>query len=480
MFVTSAAILVLEILAARLLAPYVGLTLEAYTAIIATVLAGIAAGSSLGGKVADRRDPRRLLGPLVVTGGVLSLATVPVVRALGPAVGDPDAAGTLLLTAAAFFLPAAVLSAVTPIVAKLQLVDLRRTGSVVGGLSAVATGGAIAGTLLAGFVLVEAAATTTSILAIGAALVAGGTALWVKVSHLTTTAAVVGVVGALVVGATGVEAGTPCHRETTYHCARVIVDPGREGGRLLMLDTLRHSYVDLDDPEHLELRYSRAFAAVVDAAGAAGPLEAVHVGGGAWTMARWVAATRPASTNTILEIDRGLVDLVRERFQPLPPDTDVRVGDARTLLDGVAPGSADVVFGDAFGGLAVPWHLTTREAVADIRRVLAPGGIYVLNLIDYPPLRFARAEARTLAEVFGSVAVVAPADVVSGGSGGNLVLVAGDAPFDPDAIERQLRARGGSEQVLVGAAADRFTGEASVLRDEHAPVDQWLARSDRD
>src|SRR5580704_4830850 len=134
-FLCSAAVLMLEILAGRLLAPYVGISLETYTSIIGTVLAGIAAGAWLGGRLADRFDPRRFLGPTVALGGVLALVTVPVVRTLGHQSVQVQGAGrgaTLVLTFAGFFLPAVVLSAVTPMVVKLQLHDLRRTGGVVG------------------------------------------------------------------------------------------------------------------------------------------------------------------------------------------------------------------------------------------------------------------------------------------------------------------------------------------------------------
>ena len=83
MFICSAAVLMLEILAGRILAPYVGISLETYTAIIGTVLAGIAVGAWAGGKAADRIDPHRLLGPVIAVGGVLAFLTVPIIRGLG-------------------------------------------------------------------------------------------------------------------------------------------------------------------------------------------------------------------------------------------------------------------------------------------------------------------------------------------------------------------------------------------------------------
>ncbi|HVM09359.1 MAG TPA: fused MFS/spermidine synthase [Acidimicrobiales bacterium] len=477
-FVTSGAVLVLEILAARLLAPYVGVTLETYTAIIATVLAGIAGGTYVGGRAADGYDPSRLLGPLLAVGGVLSVLTVPLVRMLGP--GAPKGgSGVLVVTALTFLAPAAVLSAVSPVVVKLLLRDLGRTGEIVGRLSAVGTAGAIVGTLLAGFVLVEVAATSTSIYAIGGALAVGGVILSITRSGLAGRAAAVLLVVTVAAVGLGSAAGDPCTAETTYHCAQIVDDPVRPAGRALVLDTLRHSYVDLDDPTHLEFRYIREFAAAVDALAPPGELTTVHVGGGALTMARWLAATRPGSSSAVLEIDAGLVDVVIDEFGPPPAGTSIRIGDGRTLLRDVASSSVDVVFGDAFGGLAVPWHLTTEEAVSDIARVLSDDGIYAVNVIDYPPLRFARAEAATLQAVFASVLVVTPPPTLAGVEGGNVVLVASKRPLDAARLSTILSANGDGDAVIDGADVTAFVGDAPVLVDDHAPVDQWLARSTR-
>ena len=225
-FATSAAVLILEILAARLLAPYVGVTLETYTAIIGTVLAGIALGNAAGGRAADRVDPRRLLGPLLVAGGALSLATIPLVRFVGATGEDAGSKQTILLAAVGFFLPAAVLSAVTPTVAKLRLHSLATTGSTVGSLSAIGTVGALVGTFLAGFVLVEAFATSTSIVAVGALLVVAGLVLWLWLARVEPPLAAVLLVVAVGGGVTSVAGAAECHVETTYHCARVESDGG--------------------------------------------------------------------------------------------------------------------------------------------------------------------------------------------------------------------------------------------------------------
>jgi spermidine synthase len=481
-FFTSGSVLVLEILAGRLLAPYVGVRLETYTAVIGTVLAGIAVGTWLGGRLADRVDPRRTLGPLLVAGGGLAMLSLPLVR-VGGRSATVEAGATLLLAMGGFFAPAAVLSAVNPTVVKLQLRDLDVTGQVVGRLSALGTAGAIAGTFVAGFVLVAAAATSTVIVAVGAALVAAGLLLWAGLPRTRPPARMLALTALTAMGIGGLTSASdgPCDVETRYHCARVVPDPSRTGGRTLWLDILRHSYVDLDDPTHLELRYSKVFADVIAARLATGgdrPLDALHIGGGGFTMPRHLAAAYPGSRHLVFEIDPELVELAHGRLGlTLGPHLGVEVGDARLLIRGLPSSSQDLVLGDAFGDRAVPWHLTTREFIVDVHRVLRPGGLYLLNLIDQPPLRFARAEVATLADVFEHVAVVAPPALLAGHQGGNYVVAASDRPFDDARLESLIQARRGEEQTAVAGDAARFARDGRILTDDYAPVDQWLART---
>jgi spermidine synthase len=476
-FLTSAAVLVLEILAGRLLAPYVGTGLETYTGIIGTVLAGIALGTWAGGRLADAVDPRRLIGPLVAGGGALALMTVPTVRFFGGATTRPGADTIVFLTCMGFFAPAVVLSAVSPTVVKLQLRDLDRAGTVVGRLSALGTAGGLFGTFVTGFVLVAAFPVPAIVVGVGLVLVAAGVALWVWLARpaVATVAPVVAV--GLFGGGLSVALTDPCEVVSRYSCARVEVDATTDGGRLLRIDSLRHSYVDLDDPTHLEFWYARAVAGAVDAvAGADRPLEALHVGGGGFTIPRWIEATHPGSRSLVLELDPAVVQLARDELGlRTGADLQVRTGDARLGLGDLADASYDVVVGDAFGGLAVPWHLTTREFAAELERVLRPDGVYAVNVIDHPPLSLARAEAATLREVFGHVAVIAPPGGLAGLEGGNLVLVASSAPLDAAVLQRAARAEGAAgAEVAAGADADRFIGGADVLTDDMAPVDQLL------
>lgn len=475
-FATSAAVLVLEILAGRLLAPYVGVTLETATGIIGVVLAAISAGTWIGGRLADSVDPRRLIGPLLIGGGAAALLVVPVVRGLGPS-ADGSAASIVSVAAAAFFVPSALLSAVSPAVVKLQVQDLATTGATVGRLSALGTAGAIVGTFVTGFLLVASSPVTLVVTSVGVVTIAGGVILAVVLGRRRPASTFATGLALAVLGA-GLAAVVPerCPDASVYFCARVEQDPDRPTGRILRLDTLRHSYVDLADPTHLEFGYTKSIASVIEGA-PPGPLTVLHIGGGGFTMPRWLAATRPGSSSVVLELDPALVGLARRELGlRTGPDLRVEEGDGRLGIDAQPAGTFDVVVGDAFGSLAVPWHLATREMVIAVRRVLRAGGTYVLNLIDDPPQRFVRAEAATLAAVFDHVALVATERQVAGAAGGNHLLVASDAPIDQEGLGRRLAARTDPHVVVAGPDLDRFIGDADVLTDDFAPVDQLLSR----
>jgi spermidine synthase len=254
----------------------------------------------------------------------------------------------------------------------------------------------------------------------------------------------------------------------------VVADTERPSGRLLILDRGHNSYVDLDDPTHLEFRYIRVMADLIDVEMPSGPLDVVSIGGGGFTLPGFLAATRPGTQHRVLEIDASLVDIGR-RHLGFEDQAEVIVDDARRSITTVAPGSIDVVVGDAFTGLTVPWHLTTVEFVEMIRDTLAPGGFYTVNVIDRPEARFARAEAATLSEVFGNVAVFAPESYFTGARGGNYVIVGSDDPIDMEEVRSALATRGGVEVGLTGEELARFIDDARPLTDDFAPVDQMLS-----
>ena len=450
-FIAACAVLMLEILAARMLAPYVGVSLNTYTGIIGVVLAGIAAGTWVFGQLADKIDPRRLLAPLLIVGGALAMASAPLVNALGGHVHSDSLKAIVALSGATFFLPAFVLSGVTPVVVKLELHSLTATGRTVGRLSGVGTFGALVGTFGTGFFLTSRLHTHTIALGIGAVLICLGAAVlwWVSPRRSLPVVAAVAV-AAIAGGVASAQVKSPCTTESAYFCIRV---EGAPRIPLLVLDNLPHSSVQLDHPDQLSFDYARVVAGAIDARWPSHrPLRALHVGGGAFTLPLYLAATRPGTYSKVLEIDPAVVDIARERFGlRTGPRVQVKEGDARVSLNAEPLHSYDVIIGDAFSSRSVPWHLTTKEFLTNLHRRLRPGGAYMMNLIDAGN-RFARAEAATMRAVFRNVVVVPVSH--------NYVLIGSDRPV----AQRGLR----------GAALDAFIGDAKVLTDDFAPVDQLL------
>jgi spermidine synthase len=473
-FVAAGAVLVLEILAVRLLAPYVGLTLETTTAIIGAALAGISGGAALGGYLADRTNTHRLVVGLLIGGGLLTLLTVPVVRWLGPGARGEGELAALGVTLVALVPAAAVLSAVSPAIAHLQLHNLRRSGTVVGRLSAWGTAGALVGTFGTGFVLVPLMPVSTAVILVGAVLVATGVALgaWARMMSLLGIAGAI--LAVVLLGAWSSGLHSPCKAETKYHCVSIEADPANPGGYVLKLDDLEHSYVDLRDPTNLEFPYVRWIANALEATNPPKkPLNVVFIGGGGFTLPRWLDATRPGSRGLVLEVDSELIEFDEEHLGlRRSPGLRIETGDARISMGDVPSGSADAVVGDAFGAMAIPWNLATTEWTAEVKRVLKPGGLYALNVIDLKPFNLLKAETVTLLDSFRHLRIVTFGELEHP-EGGNAVLLASDRPIPPSAdyevVNEKERVTTLSEQ-----ETRAFSAGSEPLRDDYAPADQLL------
>ncbi|WP_210585975.1 spermidine synthase [Streptomyces sp. GESEQ-35] len=262
----------------------------------------------------------------------------------------------------------------------------------------------------------------------------------------------------------------PVTRPVDHGTAKLMPDIDRKRAWLLTVDGAPQSYVDLDDPVHLEFEYARRLGHVLDIVGEAGrPLDVLHLGGGALTLPRYVAATRPGSRQDVVEADRGLLELVGKHL-PLPDGAGIALhaADARAWL-GAAPGdSADVIVADVFGGSRVPAHLTSVAYAGEADRVLRAGGVYLANLADAAPFAFLRSQLATFATVFEDLALIAEPAVLRGRRFGNAVLVAAHHPVDVGALARLTASDAFPARVEHGPALRHFTGGARPVRDENA------------
>ncbi|GGQ21758.1 spermidine synthase [Streptomyces roseolilacinus] len=252
--------------------------------------------------------------------------------------------------------------------------------------------------------------------------------------------------------------------------AELVPDRERPRAWTLLIDGAPQSHVDLDDPAHLDFAYQRRLGHVIDLAAPPGqPLRVVHLGGGAFTLARYVAATRPRSTQQVVEIDAPLVQLVR-RVLPLDPAARIRVrgGDARAGLAKLPDDWADLVIADVFSGARTPAHLTSTEFLTEVRRVLTPGGHYAANLADGPPLTHLRGQIATAAALFPELALAADPVVLRGRRFGNAVLLASAAPLPVAELTRRVASDPHPGRVEHGRELADFTGGAAPVTDAAA------------
>ncbi|GGX67787.1 spermidine synthase [Streptomyces fructofermentans] len=262
----------------------------------------------------------------------------------------------------------------------------------------------------------------------------------------------------------------PVTRAVDHGTAKLMPDIDRERAWLLTVDGAPQSYVDLDEPGHLEFEYTRRLGHVLDIVVEPGrALDVLHLGGGALTLPRYVAATRPGSRQDVVEADAALLDLVVEHL-PVPADAGIALhgADARAWLESAPGGSADVLIADVFGGSRVPAHLTSLEFAREAERVLRPGGVYLANLADAAPFAFLRSQLATFAAVFEESALVAEPGVLRGRRFGNAVLVASHRPFDTAALARRTAADAFPARVEHGDTLRLLVGDARPVHDEDA------------
>lgn len=378
MLMSSAASMALEITAGRLLAPYVGMSLYSWTAIIAVVLAGLSLGHWVGGWLADRPGRSRIVGLALAAAALTSFLSIPVLRQSAPLLlaGTDPVSGIGAIATAAFFLPSFFAGLLSPILTALALAEAPQQGRVLGRMFALGAAGAILGTVGTGFWLMSWIGTAGSV-----ALIAAVYAV-LALPFLRRWSAGVLAVGAGIAAFAGQGAlRTNCTVESDYYCIRI--DPIDVMGRpasVMALDHLAHGVNVAADPRLLVSPYVHL---VDEMARRRTPdlQSAFFVGGGAYTLPRAWADRHPDARLVVAEVDPAVTREARERMWVETERLEVLHLDARAALVREA-GPFDVIFGDAFHDVSIPQHLVTDEFHALVASRLAPGGFYAINVVE--------------------------------------------------------------------------------------------------
>ncbi len=505
-FLSSLCIMVIELVAGRLIARHVGSSLYTWTSVIGIVLAGIAAGNYIGGRLADRFPPKETLSLIFLVASANCLL-IPV---LNSRVGGMEAlrgldwpARIALHVFLVFFTPAALLGMISPAAAKMAIALGPQLGRTIGNVYSWGAIGSILGTFLTGYVLIAQMGTTAVLLSVAAvllliALLYGGASLlhylWAGVLVAVMIAAWVPQPWARVVGERLGYRETRMETvlysdESQYSVIRVEEVVETAGLRSMTLDHLIHAYVDFDDPDNLHYDYERIYAGVtaraVRACHAGEQVRALFLGGGGYVFPRWFLRHYPQGIGEVVEIDPQVTRAAFESFG-LEPRTPLRIAhlDARNRVDelfdmaqrGTLEGRFDLVYNDAFNHYSPPFHLTTLEYVRKLRAIMSDESVFLANTIDvFRSGRFLGAMINTVEEVFP------------------YVYTFGTSPGGPsDEDERDTFVVVGSTRLLpvqdldyLEYAADllgprdtailRQRSRGLVLTDDFAPVDNLLA-----
>ncbi|MBI2851838.1 MAG: fused MFS/spermidine synthase [Chloroflexi bacterium] len=489
--------MVIELIAARIMAPYIGVSLYTWTSIIGVILAGIALGNYLGGKVADRYPSPTILSSIFLVGGTLTLLILPATRlvASGNLFGGlPIIWDFVLKTSAIFFLPAIILSMVSPMVIKLALADIGRTGGVVGTIYAFSTTGSILGTFMTGFFFITWFGTRAIVWMIAAILIIIGVGVWflwkmperwrLSLKNFIFWGIIVYVFLVFgVVFQTRASWQPNFTRESNYYTIQV-ADRGVVI-KTVRLDDLIHSYVNVEDPTDLIYDYTIVFSEIVRYFAPQNPAPRVlHLGGGGYAFPRYLEALYPDSVNEVVEIDPVVTQIAYEELG-LARDTSVISHnlDARLFLMQRKNGEKfDLVVGDVFNDKATPFHLATLEFNRMVKSNMKENGVYMVNIIDdYGRGRYMPSFAYTLKQVFKYVYLFTTGEDWEQVTFDTFVLLATDRQIDLAEYQMTVRQSEafrpfGSPHDEAGFEEYLVARKPILLTDDHVPTDILIAQ----
>lgn len=477
-FCCGALVMVLEMVGARVLAPHVGTSAVVWTGLIGVVLACLAVGAWLGGRLADRHLSRRCLSRLLLAAALGSALAAGTHRWLGGALCAVITDIRLAAVACALAilaLPALCCGMIGPYIVRLRIRDVATSGATVGRLSALSTAGSIAGTFLGGFVLISWFASGSILwgVALGLLLLsfpASPSRPWGRLLLL-------GLLLALALW-DGQVRRAPLQLESPYNC--MVIHEERDGDRPVRILSTDPGYSQsgmyLDDPDELYFDYTRFYALAVLARPRA--RDVLMLGGGGGSVPKWLLSGRSgldaASLRlTVVELDPAMTEVARRWFFLPVDDPRLRLihADARTFLNRQRE-RYDILLVDVFNSCySIPFHMGTSEALAAMRRAMRPGGVLAMNVIaavEGEDGRLLRAIHAGLRQHFARVEVFCISGPGQASALQNLMVLA--------FTDSRTRLRADCPPDVAAMLACRYprpVAPAAPLRDDFAPVERF-------
>ncbi|MCX8030190.1 MAG: fused MFS/spermidine synthase [Thermodesulfovibrionales bacterium] len=494
-FIASFCILVIEIVAGRLLAPFVGVSLYTWTSIIGIVLAGISLGAYLGGKIADRFPGGKTLAWLLVISGMSTLLIPPMTNIVAAQQFPVSLMlRIVIVTTIIFIIPSCLLGMISPVVVKLAIKNLERVGNVVGKIYAFSTLGSIIGTFAAGFFFISFMGARNVILLMGAILIFTGLLYGALFISKRTAISLILIPALLIFGIYDIAIKPPLSAETYYYTEsdyytikvkRTTSSDGETPLEALILDNLTHSYVNLQNPLHIEYKYERIYSDVLKwKFNREQSFKTLTIGGGGYTFPRYLEVYYPNSVIDVVEIDPE-VTKVTYKFLGLPKDTRIKSynTDGRWFVMQTKE-KYDVIFVDAYNDLSIPYHLTTKEFAQLLKERMNPGGILLTNIIDnFQRGSFLPSYINTVRSVFGEDNVfllsISPNFQDIGIS--TFIVLASNGKFDIEKFQSYVKEYLKSDataSVVPEYMIKNFLNRQKtiLLTDDYAPVDNLIAQ----
>ena len=502
-FISSFCIMVLELVAARLIARHLGSSLYTWTAVIGVVLAGISIGNYIGGRIADRFDAKKALAVLFVLASAACVLTI---------ILNNVVSQWLLLwrltwpvrvfthVSLVFLFPSTLLGTISPVVAKMALERGLPTGRTVGDIYAWGAAGSIAGTFATGYFLILLMGTVAIVWVVGGILLLLAIFYWARLWVLYLWAAVFVVLMTMgmapVTWAEQVGTGLLLREEPnpdviyedeSQYCyiavEQISANPDR---RAFIQDKLKHSEMVMGDIMDLKYSYERIYAAATNMLSSdSGRLSALVIGGGGYVFPRYIEKVRPGSRIDVVEIDPGVTEAVYNAFG-MERDTPINTFnmDARNYVSQLLENELtedqktryDFIYEDALNDYSIPYQLTTQEFNDKIAQVLSDDGVYMIELIDiFEYGLFVGSFVNTLEQTFDNVYVVTEAEARLGRN--TFVIIAAQREIDLENIRTEESVRDMELWLLSDSEIETLRKKARgiVLTDDYAPIENLLA-----